>query len=623
MTYEEAVSYIETQGWSKTRLGLGRTRELLTRLGSPQRDLKFIHVAGSNGKGSCCAMTASVLQAAGYRTGLYISPHLTDFCERMSVDGLYISHDELAEYTARVASEADAMADHPSQFEISTAIAMLYFRAKRCDIVVLEVGMGGRLDSTNVIDSPEVACIMNIGLEHTEFLGKTLPEIAAQKAGIIKPGTSVVSYGNVPEVMQVLEDTCHENNVNLRVADFSALAVAAGKGVFPETASDLPVHKAAVPDELSASFAGQTFLYKGRKYFIPLAGAHQARNAAVVLEIAEALRERGWNLSEEAVRQGLAKASWPARGELLSEEPFFLLDGGHNPQCAGVLSDMLQEYLPHERVVFLIGLLRDKDRKAIYDIISPFAASFVCLTPDSDRAMPAEELAEEIRRETGKEAIARPDIPSGIQTALETGGKVVAFGSLYMAGFIRNAFPAALKRFLRKRCLAARRALTPEQRAEKSHTICEKLKALSEVQQSTCIFSYLAAPDEVNLREFNAWAVSAGKKVCYPVSSPSGTMDAYIPENPEAIEQGPFGIWAPIVEKSQKVSPEEIELIIAPCVGFDAAGNRLGHGAGYYDRYLKQAAGAQTVLVAFEAQRLPKCPVDSNDVAVQKIVTEK
>ena len=142
MTYEEAVSYIETQGWSKTRLGLGRTRELLTRLGSPQRDLKFIHVAGSNGKGSCCAMTASVLQAAGYRTGLYISPHLTDFCERMSVDGLYISHDELAEYTARVASEADAMADHPSQFEISTAIAMLYFRAKRCDIVVLEVGMG-------------------------------------------------------------------------------------------------------------------------------------------------------------------------------------------------------------------------------------------------------------------------------------------------------------------------------------------------------------------------------------------------------------------------------------------------------------------------------------------------
>ena len=446
---------------------------------------------------------------------------------------------------------------------------------------------------------------MNIGLEHTEFLGKTLPEIAAQKAGIIKPGTSVVSYGNVPEVMQVLEDTCHENNVNLRVADFSALRAAAGKGVFPETASDLPVHKAAVPDELSASFAGQTFLYKGRKYFIPLAGAHQARNAAVVLEIAEALRERGWNLSEEAVRQGLAKASWPARGEL------------------GVLSDMLQEYLPHERVVFLIGLLRDKDRKAIYDIISPFAASFVCLTPDSDRAMPAEELAEEIRRETGKEALARPDIPSGIQTALETGGKVVAFGSLYMAGFIRNAFPAALKRFLRKRCLAARRALTPEQRAEKSHTICEKLKALSEVQQSTCIFSYLAAPDEVNLREFNAWAVSAGKKVCYPVSSPSGTMDAYIPENPEAIEQGPFGIWAPIVEKSQKVSPEEIELIIAPCVGFDAAGNRLGHGAGYYDRYLKQAAGAQTVLVAFEAQRLPKCPVDSNDVAVQKIVTEK
>lgn len=599
LTYEEAVSYIETQGWSKTRLGLSRTRELLSRLGDPQKDLKFVHVAGSNGKGSCCAMIASVLQETGYRTGLYISPHLVDFCERMSVDGVYISHDELAEYTARVAAEADAMEDHPSQFEISTAIAMLYFSAKKCGIVVLEVGMGGRLDSTNVIDAPEVACIMNIGLEHTEFLGKTLPEIAAQKAGIIKPGCSVVSYECAPEVMQVIEDTCHENNVTLRVADFSAL------------------HSKA------ASFAGQDFSYRGGDYHISLAGAHQLKNAAVVLEIAQALRERGWKLPEEAVKKGLAEARWPARGELLFKEPFFLLDGGHNPQCAGVLRDMLREYLPGEKVVFLIGLLKDKDRKAIYDVIAPFAESFVCLTPDSDRAMAGEDLAAEIRTLTGKEAAACPDISSGILTALETGQRVVAFGSLYMAGFIRDAFPAALKRFLRKRSIAARRALTEEQRAGYSRIICEKLKSLPEVQKASCIFSYLAAPDEADLREFNAWAVSRGKKVCYPVSSPDGTMDAYVPSNPEAIEQGPFGIWSPIVEKSELVSPEEIELIIAPCVGFDAAGNRLGHGAGYYDRYLTQAAGAKTVLVAFEAQRLAACPVDSYDVPVEKIITEK
>lgn len=617
MTYEEAVSYIETQGWSKTRLGLERTRELLRRLGNPQQDLKFIHVAGSNGKGSCCAMAASVMEAAGYTTGLYISPHLVDFCERMSVDGLYISHDELAEYTARVAAEADAMADHPSQFEISTAIAMLYFRAKQCDIVVLEVGMGGRLDSTNVIDAPEVACIMNIGLEHTEFLGKTLSEIAAQKAGIIKPGCSVVSYECVPEVMQVVESVCHENNVNLRVADFSVLL------------------------RKTASFAGQDFSYRGKDYHISLAGAHQMRNAAVVLEIAEALRERGWVLPEEAVKKGLAEAAWPARGELLSEEPFFLLDGGHNPQCAGVLQEMLREYLPGERVVFLIGLLRDKDRKAIYDIISPLAASFVCLTPDSDRAMPAEELAEEIKRETGKVAVFCTDIPSGIQTALETGQKVVAFGSLYMAGFIRDAFPAVLKKYLRKLCTLRRRALTAGQRAEYSRIICEKLKALPAVKKASCIFSYLAASDEVDLREFNAWAVAQGKKVCYPVcsgekaggegkSSGGGAdaavvriMDAYVPADPEAVEQGPFGIWSPIVEKSERVSPDKVELIIAPCVGFDASGNRLGHGAGYYDRYLRKAAGAKSLLVAFEAQRLPKCPMDSDDVAVEDIITEK
>lgn len=665
MTYEEAVSYIETQGWSKTRLGLERTRELLARLGNPQKKLKFVHVAGSNGKGSCCAMTASVLQAAGLTTGLYISPHLVDFCERMSVNGVQISHGELTDLTARVAYEADAMEDHPSQFELSTAIAMLYFLKHDCDIVVLEVGMGGRLDSTNVIDAPEVAVIMNIGLEHTEFLGNTLGEIAEQKAGIIKPGASAVSYGNVPEVLQVIEKTCHENNVNLRVADFPALVAK------------------------TASFAGQKFTYRGKEYFIPLAGAHQLKNAAVVLEIVDALRERGFAISDDAVHTGLKNTVWPARGELLSKEPFFLLDGGHNPQCAGVLADMLKEYLPGEQVVFLIGLLRDKDRAAILSAVDPYAASYVCLTPDSDRAMPAEELAEEIRTETRKNAVSCPDIISGISTALETGGKAVAFGSLYMAGFIRKEFPYGLKKFLRKQCMKARRALTPSQRAEYSHVIAECLKALPEVQQAHAILSYLAAPDEVDLREFNAWAVSEGKKVCYPVcrnerhtadhdisgqrpatmesdislqgsasadgdisrqrdlAGGEGTlhvMDAYIPADPEAIEQGPYGIWSPIVGRSVKVSPEDIDLILLPCVGFDSKGGRLGHGAGYYDRYLErtglsagraeseqtpdrrsrtaQHAKPVTVLVAFEAQRLASCPMDAGDVPVQMAVTE-
>lgn len=649
VTYEEAIAYIETQGWSKTRLGLERTRELLRRLGDPQRKLKFVHVAGSNGKGSCCCFTASVLQAAGFVTGLYISPQLVDFCERISVNGKRISHSELAGMTERVAAEADAMADHPSQFEISTAIAMLYFQAKACDIVVLEVGMGGRLDSTNVIDAPEVAAIMNIGLEHTEYLGDTLAKIAGEKAGIIKPGCSCVSYAGDPEALQVIEDVCHRNNVPLRIADFESLS------------------------PISASFKGQKFSYKGKEYFIPLPGAHQLRNAAVVLEIMETLRERGFAVSDDAVRAGLAAASWPARGELLSEEPFFLLDGGHNPQCAQVLADMLQAYLPGEQVVFLIGLLRDKDRKAIINTIAPYAVSFVCLTPENSRAMPAEELAAEIREETGKSAVACGDIASGIGLALGTDDPVVAFGSLYLAGYIRQAFPAALKKHLRKRCVEARRDLLPSELAEKSHEICMTLEALDTVQKASCVFSYLAAPDEVDLREFNAWAAAQGKKVCYPVCSveealsdndsktvqeaapgsdgkkvkdaASGNdskpaeeespirehckslkgkriMDAYVPENPDAIEQGPFGIWSPIVSRSEKVNPEEIDLIILPCVGFDADGGRLGHGAGYYDRYLKRTPQADTVLVAFEAQRLPQCPMDAHDMPVAQVITE-
>jgi dihydrofolate synthase/folylpolyglutamate synthase len=185
MTAQEAIDYIEQYTWSTTRLGLERTQALLRALGDPQKKLKFVHVAGSNGKGSTCAMLAAILQAAGYRTGLYISPYIQDFCERMQVNGENVPGDTLAAITERVKTIADAMEDHPSQFELVTAIALEYFFEAKCDIVVLEVGMGGALDSTNAIDAPEVAVITNIGLEHTEYLGDTLEAIAETKAGII------------------------------------------------------------------------------------------------------------------------------------------------------------------------------------------------------------------------------------------------------------------------------------------------------------------------------------------------------------------------------------------------------------------------------------------------------
>lgn len=205
LTYDDALSYIENYTWSKTRLGLSRTYELLDALGNPQDSLNFIHVAGSNGKGSTCAMLSSILSKAGFKTGFYLSPHLFSFCERFQINGRQIAEEDFIDITRKVAAAADSLDDHPSQFEISTAIAFLYFKTQGCDIVVLEVGMGGSLDSTNVIKAPEVAVICNIGLDHTDFLGNTLAEIAENKAGIIKSGCDVVCYEMASEALSVIE----------------------------------------------------------------------------------------------------------------------------------------------------------------------------------------------------------------------------------------------------------------------------------------------------------------------------------------------------------------------------------------------------------------------------------
>ena len=259
MTPKEAIEYIENYTWSTTRLGLERTQELLRRLGDPQKKLKFVHVAGSNGKGSTCAMLASVLREAGYRTGMYTSPHVLCFEERLQVNGRYIAGQDLADLTERVRVEADAMEDHPSQFELVTAIAMLYFLEQGCDIVVLEVGLGGALDSTNAIDAPEVAVITNIGLEHTEYLGNTLEEIALNKGGIIKAGADVVCYDSAPEVVSVIRQLCGVWNARFRLVDFLSVR------------------------PLSHDLSGESFEWEGLTLNVPLLGDYQLHNAATTL----------------------------------------------------------------------------------------------------------------------------------------------------------------------------------------------------------------------------------------------------------------------------------------------------------------------------------------------------
>ena len=416
MNAKEAIAYIEDFGWSSSRLGLERTRELLARIGDPQKKLKFIHVAGSNGKGSSCALFERVLREAGYRTGMYISPYIQDFCERIQLCGGNIPGDRLAEITERVQEAAEAMDDHPSQFELVTAIGFEYFMQERCDIVVLEVGMGGALDSTNVIDPPELACITNIGLEHTEFLGKTLEAIARTKSGIIKPGCDCVCYDGAAVVTEVVKGVCAERKVPCRCVDFSRLT------------------------PLSETLEGQKFLWDGMPYRINLLGPHQLHNAALVLTGIEALRERGWKIPKKSVLEGLDKAVWPARMEVLGKEPLFILDGGHNPQCADAMTDSLKKLLPDRKVVFLTGVLADKDYSAIMEKMLPLAQEFVCLTPLSGRALPAEQLAEYLRGK-GARANAADSYEQGILLAEEKagpGGVVVAFGSLYMAGEIRT-----------------------------------------------------------------------------------------------------------------------------------------------------------------------------------------
>lgn len=592
MTAQEAIAYIENYTWSTTRLGLDRTRKLLYKLGDPQKRLKFVHVAGSNGKGSTCAMLDSILRAAGYRTGLYTSPYIQDFCERMRVDGENIPGETLARLTERVKDIADAMEDHPSQFELVTAIAMQYFLEAGCEIVVLEVGMGGALDSTNAIDAPEVAVITNLALEHTEYLGHTLAEIAATKGGIIKRGCSVVAYPNAPEVTDVIEGICRGQDAPLIWADFDAIR---------------PV---------SDSLDGQVFDYVNQIGLqIPLLGAHQRKNAAMAVTVVDALRARGWKIEDQAVREGLAATKWPARFEVLHRAPLFLLDGGHNPQCAEALAACVEKYLPGEKPVFLMGVLADKDFDAMLETVLRLGRRFICLTPENPRALSAEELCAAIR-EKGGEAEAAKNTPDGIRLALQSGAPVVAFGSLYLAGAIRTAFPRAIKKYQRKTAIAGREGLSPAERAEKSKRIVAAVRALPAYQKAKTVMLYSAVGAEVDL----AALTEDGKRFCYPLCRSKTEMDAYVPG---AWKTGAFGIKEPDPVRSEYVPQEEIDLVLCPCAGFDGNGNRVGMGAGYYDRYLPQCKKAAIYAVAFEAQRLEQVYTDEHDRPMDGVITEQ
>ena len=417
---DTAIEYIHSVFWKGSVPGLSRTNTLLAKMGDPHKALKYVHIAGTNGKGSTAAMTASILQKAGYRVGLYTSPYIYRFHERMQVNGQQISDEDLVAITKWVKPLADSMTDSPTEFELVSCIAFEYFKRQNCDIVVLEVGMGGLLDSTNVIPCPEVAVITNIGLDHTDYLGSTLEEIAANKAGIIKENGHAVIYRGAPGVEAVFEQVCAEKNATLKKADFDGL-------------------KLRSHDLFEQVFDCGDY----RDIHLPLLGDHQLHNAAVVLAIAETLQEIGWNITKENIYDGIRDVSWPGRFDIVCRDPLFIIDGGHNPQCLEALVKNIQDYLPGRRVIALTGVLADKDYGEMYRPVMPYIEQFVCVTPPNPRRLMAEELAQHLQK-VGAKATPCQTIPEGVQKAMELAGAdgvVLCFGSLYTIGDIRNALP--------------------------------------------------------------------------------------------------------------------------------------------------------------------------------------
>lgn len=420
MDYQQAVDYIESPALPRGRYGLERLKQALELLGNPQHKVRFVHVAGTNGKGSCAAMLASVLKEAGYRTGLYISPHLRRYNERMQVDGVDISDDDLIRAAQRVKEVCEQLGGTPIVFEVLTLMALWYFAECRCDFVVLEVGIGGKLDATNCIPAPAAALIAQLGFDHTETLGSTIEEIAAQKGGIAKPGSQLVMAEQEPAALRVVEQLCREQGCGFTVADPERLQV------------------------LSTSPEGQRL--RDRTYgelLLPLAGSHQLKNAANVLTVVEVLKGEGFAIPDRAVRQGIERTVWPARFERLSRSPDFILDGGHNPQCVQAAVQALQDYYPGKKVVFLTGMMKDKDSAAMLAKMAEVAKAFVCLHADSERAFGAQELAREIEDTLGLAAYPAASAQEGCALAQRLAGEqgvVCALGSLYLAGEIRAVF---------------------------------------------------------------------------------------------------------------------------------------------------------------------------------------
>lgn len=422
MNYEDALLYIEQLNSKGISLGLERITCLLGRLGNPQQGLSYIHVAGTNGKGSVCAFLDGVLRKAGMRIGRYISPTLYEYRERIQVNGEYISEVAFANLLTEVRQVSLQMAEEgleaPTVFEVETVIAFLYFKQKCCDYVLLEVGMGGRLDSTNVIHNPVLSIITTISLDHTRMLGTTLTAIASEKAGIIKADCPVVLGPQQPEAQAVLEERCKACQVQPVCVQESQIKMQ------------------------QWSQHGQSFSYGGwTKVWIGLLGDYQCSNAAIALEALQILQKREPTLTGAAILEGMAEAQWSGRFEVIHQAPLVVVDGAHNPAGAEALAQTLQHHFAGKKIWLLMGVFRDKDYLQIAQIMSGCSNSLFCFTPQHERALDSAVLAEVARpyykqiycMQTARQAVQQ------VLTQAKADDVVVSFGSLSMIKAVREA----------------------------------------------------------------------------------------------------------------------------------------------------------------------------------------
>lgn len=423
MTYEEARRFLENCNQYAGELTLEPLREMLRRLGNPQDKLSFVHIAGTNGKGSILAYVSTILFKAKYQVGRYVSPTIFGYRERIQVNGVSISREDLTRLTEKVERVGAQMLSeglrHPTMFEAETAVAFLYFLEQGCEIVVLEAGMGGRTDATNVIQNTLVAVLASISMDHMGFLGDTLFEIAENKAEIIKPGCMVVSVKQMEEAERAVMERSKKVGCSVVVADADA-AVHRKRGLFQ-----------------------QTFDYKEQESVeIALSGEYQFINAVAALEVVEALRKKGYQIPEEAVRSGLKETVWKGRFTVVAREPYVIVDGAHNRDAAKRLRETIEQYLSDKRLIYIMGVLADKEYERVIEETVSFASEIVTvMTPDNERALPAEKLAEAVAKYYVPVQAAE-SIADAVERAYALARKedvILAFGSLsYLGELIRQ-----------------------------------------------------------------------------------------------------------------------------------------------------------------------------------------